>query len=141
MIKKLNGLLFLALLLGLSACASTSPLQQLQGTWLFSFDESAAENPQIQEAINNDPEWAADLRRYMENTGIMIDTDKSTITALGVEDEEDRVVNFTVVSETPEDNTLVLSVGYEEFILTVSGQRLLWISKGDSETMVFTRKP
>jgi hypothetical protein len=145
MIKKLNGLFFLVLLLSLYACVSapSSPLQQLQGAWLFSFDESVAENPQIQEAVNNDPDLGVYLRRSMENIVMVFDTEKNTITLPEREDGEDVTLDFTVLSETPEDGTLVLSLTTteEEVVLTVSPQRLIWVNKGDLETMVFTRKP
>jgi hypothetical protein len=139
MTKKITGLLGMALLAGLFACASAAltPLQNLNGAWTLSFDETVAENPELREVLNtNSPEVEAYLRSKMQGMALLVDTGKNTL-SLRSPDEPENVLNFTVASQTPEDNTVVLNVNEEEFILIVSPQRLIWV-EGDG-SMVFVR--
>jgi hypothetical protein len=138
MLKKITGLLSLALLAGLLACAGAAltPLHNLNGSWTLSFDETMAENPEMGVLLRGNPEVEEYLRLNMEGMTLVIDTSKNTLTMRSPE-EADNVLNFTVVSQTQEDNTVVLNVNNEEFVLIVSPQRLIWV-EGDG-SMVFVR--
>ena len=128
----------LALLLLVAGCVAGggTPLQQAKGTWLLSFDETITQNPELQEMVNSDPDVATYLRESMENLSLLIDTDKNIMTILA-DGEIDTELPFTVVSETPEDNTLILNVNDEEFVLIIANDRLEWIERGES--LVFVR--
>jgi hypothetical protein len=131
----------MVLLLSLSACVTTpaaTPLQNLNGAWMLSFDETIAENSEMRVVLESSPEMEEYWRRSMEGMLLLVDINKNTLT-LRSQGEADNVLSFTLVSETQEDNTVVLNINDEEFLLIVSPQRLIWPEGDDS--MVFLRAP
>ena len=138
MLKKLARLALLGLCLLAVACATTAgtPLQQANGRWALSFDETINASQELRDLIEADPDMEQYMRESMQGLILTIDIDRN-IMVLSVEGENDDKSEFTVVSESVEDNQLVLDIGGDEFTLWLKGDRMEWVESG--ETLVFQR--
>ena len=137
MLKKYS--LLAVMLLCLAACTTTSattPLQQVNGSWELSFDETLAASQELRDLVKDDSDMEEYMRESMQGLLLTIDVERSLI-ILTVEGDVDDESEFTVVSESAEEGKLVLDMSGDEFTLVVNGDRMEWLEAGD--TLVFKR--
>ena len=139
MSKNFFCLVIIFMLCALTGCivgSAATPLQHAKGDWALSFDETIAANQEMRDLVGEDPEMEQYMRESMQGLTLTVDTERKVV-ILTVEGQVDDESEFTVVSETPESNKIVLDMNGSHFTLIVKGDRMDWIENGD--TLVFER--
>ena len=139
MFKIFSCLVIMVMLCALAGCIAgnvATPLQQANGDWALSFDKTMVANQELRDLVNEDPDMEQYMRETMQGLTLTVDMERKVI-ILTMDGQMDDESEFTVVSEMPEDNKIVLDMNGSHFILIIKDDHMDWVENGD--ILVFDR--